>query len=477
METDHPPQSGPREGSLATAPAVTLALTAEGQAAVPAQASEASEVPRATARWCTRDIFAFFVLGITTALPCMLVTTGASDMFTDITGIYGVCLSVSAAVTSFVSPPLLHYLPLNVRMLIATSASVLSLVISTLGTATIAGPAVGTILAGFVYAFGTTIYLAVAAFFDIRTVVSFSAGSGCSAIIGPAIYIGLVQAFHGRWRNVLLVCLPFTIIQPVTWWLVLSRTPRHRAEETRKHTVTRSKKAIDQDDEDDAAPSESVEQREQKGNEGLRASVSEERGQKQDVDSDAQWMQFAGRHTRLGLFGRKLLPGYVIPLFLCTVGAMFNLSGLSATFQQLNTFKRAPEGQLNYQLDFLAYGAAQFLFSTCASFLKLPAIYGWAVVMLTVVAIGIVQLFEPFLTYYGVWVMFMFVTGGVVGGSVANTNHKVADEFEKMNAGDEVRSFAMSYGGLGNFLGDTVGGVLAIVVQKLATAHLTPRGS
>ena len=34
---------------------------------------------------------------------------------------------------------------------------------------------------------------------------------------------------------------------------------------------------------------------------------------------------------------------------------------------------------------------------------------------------------------------------------------------------DDVRAFAMSYGGLGNFAGDALGGGLAILVQKLAT--------
>lgn len=89
-----------------------------------------------------------------------------------------------------------------------------------------------------------------------------------------------------------------------------------------------------------------------------------------------------------------------------------------------------------------------------------------------VVIIGIVQLFAPFLTYYPVWLLFIFVAGGIVGGSVTNTNFKVAEDFRKSGESDDVRAFAMSYGGLGNFAGDSLGGAFAVMAQKLAESRL-----
>ena len=184
---------------------------------------------------------------------------------------------------------------------------------------------------------------------------------------------------------------------------------------------------------------------------------------------------FGPGRTRIGLFWKTIMPQYVTPLLTCTCGAMFVLSGLAPTFQDLNSFRDAPSGALNYQLDFFMYGAAQFLLAGLAIFRSFPVIWLWALAQLFVVAIGISQLFYPFLTYYGVWLIFMFATGGVVGGGVTNTNYKVADDFRKRGEEDDVRAFAMSYGGLGNFAGDVLGGGLAILVQKLAAENLAVR--
>ncbi|KAI9661470.1 MAG: G1/S-specific cyclin cln3 [Alyxoria varia] len=400
--------------------------------------------------WFTEDVIAFFIQGLSFALPCMLVTTGANDMFSGLTGIYGIAMSLAAAVTSFVTPLLLHYIPHSARILVALTVSILCSIVCTLGNS-VAGPTVGTVLSGFVYAFGTNIHLSTAAFYDTRTVVAFSAGSGCSAIVGPGIYIGLVQAFSGKWRRALLVSTPFPFVQPLVWWLMLSKPGRQHAESTRLET---KQKAINSN-------STSVED----------LSMNLDSASSEPVDSTT----FGLGKSRLGLFFQVLLPRYVVPLSLCTMGAMFNLSGLSPTFDHLKLFQKAPGNELNYQIGFLAYGTAQFLFSILTSMIKFPQIYVWATLQLTVSAIGVVQLFHPFLTYYGVWVAFMFITGGIVGGAVANTNLKIARELEEKAESEEVRSFAMGYGGLGNFTGDTIGGVLAIVVETLAGRHLKVR--
>jgi CLN3 protein len=111
------------------------------------------------------------------ALPTMVVTTGANVMFTGITGVYGICLSTTAAITSFGTPLFAHLMSYNLRVIACIVASILSFVICTLGNSQ-AGPAIGTIFAGFVYAFGTNTFLAVAAFYRQQTVIAFSIGSG-----------------------------------------------------------------------------------------------------------------------------------------------------------------------------------------------------------------------------------------------------------------------------------------------------------
>jgi MFS family permease len=93
----------------------------------------------------------------------------------------------------------------------------------------------------------------------------------------------------------------------------------------------------------------------------------------------------------------------------------------------------------------------------------------------TILTIGVIQLFKPFLTYYGVWIVFLFLVGACVGGGVTNTNYKIARDFQRAGEPDEVRSFAMSFAGLGNFGGDAIGGALATMVQQLALQHLKPR--
>jgi hypothetical protein len=87
---------------------------------------------------------------------------------------------------------------------------------------------------------------------------------------------------------------------------------------------------------------------------------------------------------------------------------------------------------------------------------------------------AIVQLWHPFLTYFGVWFVIMFMVGGCVGGSVTNTNYKIAADFQQAGEPDEVRSFANSYAGLGNFGGDALGGALGLVFQMAIAKHLSP---
>lgn len=266
-----------------------------------------------------------------------------------------------------------------------------------------------------------------------------------------------MQAFGDQWRHAILIFVPFTLVQPCVWWIMVSSQSCITAEQTRQAARTREAERF--------------------ANKTAATSICSAPiiSANTQTDEAEDKKGFGPGRTRIGLFWKVIVPQYVVPLLTCTCGAMFVLSGLAPTLQDLNSFRDAPNGALNYQLDFFMYGAAQFLLAGLAIFRAFPIIWLWALAQVFVVAIGIIQIFYPFLTYYGVWLIFMFATGGIVGGGVTNTNYKVADDFRGRGEEDDVRAFAMSYGGLGNFAGDALGGGLAILVQKLATEHLAVR--
>lgn len=108
-------------------------------------------------------------------------------------------------------------------------------------------------------------------------------------------------------------------------------------------------------------------------------------------------------------------------------------------------------------------------------FRALPFLWGWAILQSIAVAVGIANLFYPFLTYFPIWLFLAFLIGGFEGAAVTNTNYKIAEDLRKSGDPEEVRAFAMSYGGLGNFLGDTVGGGVSVAIQELCQRYLQPR--
>lgn len=267
-----------------------------------------------------------------------------------------------------------------------------------------------------------------------------------------------MKAFRSNWRHAILAFLPFAFVQPAVWYFMLSASNRRSAEQDRQTAKAR-----------DAERFESLISA--KTLTDTRGYATFESAISTTSDLTAK-SGFGPGRTRIGLFWKAIFPRYVLPLLTCTCGALFMLVGLTPTFEDLELFPGTPRDELNYQLSFLAYGAAQFLLAGLAILYVLPNIWLWALTQVFIVAVGIVQLFYPFLTNYGAWLLFMFATGGVVGGGIANTNYKVAEDFGKCGETDDVRAFAMSYAGLGNFGGDVLGGGLAILVQKLAEQHL-----
>lgn len=121
-----------------------------------------------------------------------------------------------------------------------------------------------------------------------------------------------------------------------------------------------------------------------------------------------------------------------------------------------------------------AYGSAQFLFSVLVAVKPIPNIWIWTGTELVLTAIVLTQLWYPFLTHFGVWFVIMFLVGGCVGGSVTNTNYKIAQDFRNAGESDEIRSFVNSYAGLGNFGGDALGGVLGLVIEVVVAKGLKP---
>ncbi|KAL1967378.1 hypothetical protein VTN77DRAFT_3163 [Rasamsonia byssochlamydoides] len=392
--------------------------------------------------WFRSDILGFFFLGILVPAPTMVVVSGARLMFVGSTGISGVCLALPAAVTSFTVSFFVHYIPYSTRVLLNVILAMLSLAICTAG-ASIAGPVVGTVVAGFVYAFGSNTYLSAAAFYDQRTVIAFSIGTGMAAIVGPLIYIMFMAIFHDDWRMTYRVTIPLPALQLLLWWLVLSKKGRVLAEQTRAGCLSQDPRQHT----DSETPSITVDER----------------------------PGFGPERTRTGLFFKVILLRYVVPQTLCTMGALFALQGLVPTFLALRTFKAAPEGDLNYQLNFLIYGTATFIFSLVSMVRAFPQIWLWATMQWVLVTIGIIQLFVPFLNYFAVWIIFIFVIGGIVGGANTNTCYKIAEDFRRKGEPEVVRSFAMSYGVLGNFAGDAIGGGIAVLVQRVAESNLPVR--
>lgn len=272
----------------------------------------------------------------------MPITTAANQMFEGITGVYGICLSLTAAISAFAGPMVARYIPFDICTIALTLASALAYVISTLPDplgspvgANKAGPVIGTMLAGFVYAFGTQNYLAVAAFFPSEAVVALSVGSGLSIILGAGVFIGLNNgAFEQNWRKSFLVFLPTVVFMPIIWWFLFDKERRMAAERSRKQSLRKSSESTSMSSDPEALAS----------SQGLSETGA-------DHTRVAIRPGFGPNRTRTGMLIKTILPQYVLPLIICTTCAIFSLFGLAPTLQTLNRFKGGPVGDdLQFQL-------------------------------------------------------------------------------------------------------------------------------
>lgn len=263
-------------------------------------------------------------------LPCTTITAAAKAMFTGVTGAYGLCAFVTAAITSFATPLFAHLIPYTLKTVILVVAGVASFGICTLGS-NVAGPVVGTMLGGATYAFGSNTYLAVAASFPQFTVVSFSSGCGFSVVFGPALYIALMKPLDQSWKKVFWTCMALPIgICPV-WWIMLSSERRKEAERVRGLAMVRRESPSGDSTESNSTKSEF------KSTTPLQVEKSCPGG-------------FGKDRSRLGLFFKIILPHYVVPLLLCTTSAITTMLGLSPTLQDLGNFQGSPHGDLQFEI-------------------------------------------------------------------------------------------------------------------------------
>lgn len=197
-----------------------------------------------------------------------------------------------------------------------------------------AGPVVGVMLGGFVYAYGTNLYMAAAAFFPPEAVLGLSVGSGCSVILGPGLYTALMAGFHHDWRRTLLIFLPTVLGIPIVWLGVTDPSCRAAAERSRLNSLAKKARQDIGSDADGSA----------------EASVDPHPTSGQGVAGTGNLNSGFGRHrTRTGLLIKTLLPKYVLPLILCTSSSIVTLLGTAPTLQSLNRFRGAPEGNLQFQ--------------------------------------------------------------------------------------------------------------------------------
>lgn len=146
---------------------------------------------------------------------------------------------------------------------------------------------------------------------------------------------------------------------------------------------------------------------------------------------------------------------------------------ISITNSTVRSLHCATSGSLaNEHNTGIASGFGEIAFAMISLFRALPWLWAWAFLQTVVVGTSIAQLFSPFITYFPVWLLFAFLIGGFEGAASTNTNYKIAEDFRKNGEPEEVRAFAMSYAACGNFLGDVLGGVIAVVLQRYSETHL-----
>ncbi|EME46964.1 hypothetical protein DOTSEDRAFT_41505 [Dothistroma septosporum NZE10] len=408
------------------------------------------------------------VLQIT--LPATITATAASSMFTGYTGVFEVCSSVVAAATSLANPFIMRRFTYRTQIYVCTAMTMLLYPVCTLpkplgkGMAeSEAGPAIGAMLGGFVHAFGYSAFSALAVFFPAEANLALSAGSGLAVIVGPALLIGFLAIFGQEWHRSLLVFISTGPLIFLVWRFLMDQSCIRTAEESR--IASRKAATTDSNDIESAAYAKSLD------------------------GEDATARQSDTPPSRWRLFCRTILPKNLLAFILLSVAANVATMGCTPVLQNLSRFKAAPKGNLQFEIiceshftthllncqltcTVLISGVGNFVFSTVAAIWPKRNVWCWTALQMFLCVIGVIQLFVPFLTYYTVWVLVMFVIGGCCGVARTNCTYGLQEDFK--NRDDATRAFAQSHLGTGNFVGDAVGGGFAVMVERLAIRYLKP---
>jgi hypothetical protein len=137
------------------------------------------------------------------------------------------------------------------------------------------------------------------------------------------MYIGLMALFHQDWRWTLRTAMLFPIIQVGIWSFMLSQDLLEEAEKTRQ--------LIDRPNYDSA--------------------ISLSHYSDPTATSAERPKHFGPSRTKSSFLLRTILPLYTLPLTLSVMGSMIATTGLASTYISLNSFKLAPRGDLNFQLN------------------------------------------------------------------------------------------------------------------------------
>ena len=142
-------------------------------------------------------------------------------------------------------------------------------------------------------------------------------------VVRECIYVGLMALFHQDWKWTLRAVMLFPVIQVAIWSFMLSQDLLQEAEKTRKlidNLETHSDIPLAHDS----------------GPTVLSTELPKHFG--------------LGRTKKCFLF-RTILPMYTLPLIVAVSGSMVATTGLASTYNYLDSFKLAPKGDLNWQLD------------------------------------------------------------------------------------------------------------------------------
>jgi hypothetical protein len=132
-----------------------------------------------------------------------------------------------------------------------------------------------------------------------------------------------MACLHHNWQRTLRIVMIFPVIQVGIWWSMLSRDRLENADRTRQ--------LIDKA--------------------GCNSDMSSSQYQKHSITSvRPPKSHFGPGRSKSGFLWRIILLKYTLLLTLSVMGAMITSTGLATSYITLNSFKLAPKGDLNYQI-------------------------------------------------------------------------------------------------------------------------------